>query len=377
MISELQIGDILANYWLVENRYCGLPESQMLKRLNQLTCNPLPVAELHSRLLTLQAKGDIAIGGPEADPVIFPRRTLLEPRDPVKESKVGVYAKLLRLGGFQIEMRYFSRQVLDRYYQDPRYEFKEFAVSGRISTPSDVPTMSLKDIVHIRYGHAYHPNGTPAVVATLSDLGELPRGHQQHWASYEIDEECHPDSDFIRQNFDAQPVERLSPHHAILRELREINRICELAGEPDLFRETHESRKLSKLMLITKPTADEFGSFVSELDKLLSQNINKRFFKSKVDLVDSKGRDKGTLTLLDQFLQSYGLTSSDTGDTCESLRRVRHRRQVPAHEISEDEFDTGYWAQQNELITDVLGAVCLLREALEKHLSLRGRKYIP
>lgn len=377
MDIESQTSDILARYWLVENRYCGLAESQVLKRLNQLISSPLTIDELHSRLLTMQTRGEVVIGRPETDPIVFPRRALLEPRDPVKESDLGIYTKQLRLGGPQIAHRYFDRQVLDRYLQDPRYEFKEFAVSGRISTPDSVPNMLLKDRVYIRFGQACHPNGTPAVAVILFDLSELPREQQGYWASYEIHEECQPDPDYIRQNFDAELIQRVSPPNALLSELTEINRICNLRGEPELFRETCEPYKLSRLGLITKPTADEFRSFANELDKLLSQNINKKFFKNKVDLVDSKGVDKGTLRLLKEYLKSYGLTSEDVSDICKPLRDVRACRQIPAHKITEDEFDTGYWTQQNELIIDVLNAVGLLRKVFEEHPSLKDKEYMP
>jgi len=150
-----------------------------------------------------------------------------------------------------------------------------------------------------------------------------------------------------------------------------------LMGEPELFRETYEPHELAKLGLITKPTADEFRCFANELDKVLSQNINKKFFKNKVDLVDSKGVEKGTLRLLDEFLNSCGLTSSDVSDICRPLRDVRDCRQIPAHKIIEDEFDTGYWAQQNKLITDVLNAIGLLRKVFEKNPSLKDKEYMP
>jgi len=377
MDIESQIGDILTSYWLVENRYCGLAESQVLKRFSQVTSNPLTIDELHSRLLIMQATGEVVIGGPEADPIVFPRRPLLEARDPVKENEVGIYARQLRLGGSQIALRYFDRQVLDRYRQDPRYEFKELAVSGRISTPSNVPNILPKDRVYIRFGRAYHPNGTPSVATILFDLGELPKQHQQYWASYEIHEDCQPDADFIKQNFDAEPIERIWPPNALVSELREINRICKLTGQPELFKETYESHKLSRLGLITKPTADEFHSFVNELDKLLSQNINKKFFKNKVDLVDARGVDKGTLTLLGEYLESCGLTSSEAIDICKPLRDVRNYRQIPAHKITEDEFNTDYWVQQNDLVIDVLKVVHLLRKVFEKHPSLKDKNYMP
>lgn len=377
MDIESQISDILAHYWLVENRYCGLAESQILKRLNQLISDPLTIDELHLRLLTMQVRGEVVIGRPETDPIVFPRRALLEPRDPAKESEVGIYTKQLRLGGSQIAHRYFDRQVLDRYLQNPRYEFKEFDVSGRISTPDNVPNMLPKDRVYIRFGQACHPSGAPAVAVILFDLGELSRKHQQYWASYEIHEECQPDPDYIKQNFDAELIQLVSARKALLGELKEINRICNLMSEPELFRKTYEPYELLKLVVITKPTADAFLSFVNELDKLLSQNINKEFFESKIDLVDNKGRDKGTLKLLDEYLKSYDLTSSAVNDICGPLKNVRKYRQTPSHKITEDEFDIDYWMKQNKLIMDVLNALHLLRKVFEKHSSLKDKGYIP
>jgi len=376
MDTKSQISDILAHYWLVENQYCGLAESQVLKRLNQLISNPWTIDELHAKLLTMQASGEVAIGRSETDPIIFPKRALLEPRDPVKESQVGIYTKQLRLGEYQITRRCFRRQVLDRYKQDPRYEFKEFEVCGRIETSDRVLSVLSKDRVYIRFGKACHSNGTPAVAVILYDLGKLSIEHQGYWASYESHEECLLDPDYIKQKVDAEPIQRLSPLNALLSESREINRICKLMGEPELFGKTYEPYKLSKLELITKPTAHEFRSFAMEIDKLLSQNIVKKFFKNKVDFLDSDGKHKGTLQLLSEYLKSYGLTSSEVNDICQPLRNVRDYRRIPAHKITEDEFDTDYWTQQNKLIMDVYNAIHRLRKAFEKHPSLKDKKYM-
>lgn len=81
-----EIGDILTHYWLVENPYCGLAESRILERLKQGDNDLLTIDKIHSRLLIMQASGEIILGSPIMDPVVFPTRVLLEPRDPVEEN---------------------------------------------------------------------------------------------------------------------------------------------------------------------------------------------------------------------------------------------------------------------------------------------------
>jgi len=373
-----EIGDILTHYWLVENQYCGLAESMILERLKQDHNDLLTIDKIHSRLLLMQARGEVVIGRPETDPIVFPRRALLEPRDPVKESGVGIYTKQLRLGGFQTEFRYFDRKVLDRYCQDPRYEFKEYDVCGGITTHDDAQGMPPSDRVRrLRFSTAYCPSGTPVVAVILFDLGELSKAHQHYWTSYEIHQECQPDPDFIEQNFNAKPIQRISPFTALLAEIQEVNNICNLMGEPNLFRSTYKPYALPKLGWITKPTANDFLFFAHELDKLLSDNINKQFFKGKVTLKDTKGHEKGTVNLLREYLQSpaLGVPSPNVLQVCEPLRKVRKGRQTPAHKIYANKFDTNYLEQQRKLVKEVLNAIHLLRMVLAKYANPKG--YVP
>lgn len=378
MDIDSHIADILTYYWLVENPCCGLAESKILERLTERDIYLPTIDELHLRLLAMQARGQVIIDLPRADPHVFPTRVLLEPRDPAKESEVGVYTKQLRLGGFQTELRYFDRKVLERYRQDPRYEFKEGDISGRITTPSDAPDMPPNDRVTLmRFGTAYVRDGTPVVAAILFDLGQLSKEHQHYWVSYEIHERCQPDPDFIAQNFDAQPIQRVSPSAALLAEIREINKICNFMGEPNLFRNTYEPYGLTKLGRITKPTAEEFRSFVHELDKLLSDNINRQFFDGKVALKDTKGQERGTLSLLEAYLQCCvpGTSLAVVKRICKPLKKVRKCRQIPAHTIAKNKFDTDYWAQQRNLLIETLKAIDLLRIVLAGYPSLEG--YMP
>ncbi len=320
----------------------------------------------------MQDRGEVIIGLPMSDPHVFPTRVLLEPRDPAQENQVGVYAKQLRLGGSQIELRYFRRGVLDRYRHDPRYELKENRLSGHIHTRDNAPNMQPSDRVRLQsFGAGYGPDGTSVVAVILWRLGELSREHQQYWASFEVEEACKPDAHYITQNFNAKPVPIIAPKAALLGEIQEINTICNLMGEPALFRSTYKSYQLSRLGTITKPTAEEFGLFVLELDKLLGDNINKGFFKDKVALKDSKGQGRGSLSLLEEYLRSFVLEQDSpyVAQICGPLKRIRKLRQRPAHEIAHNEYCTAYWVEQRELLEEALKAIRLLRRLLAKQLT--------
>lgn len=229
----------------------------------------------------------------------------------------------------------------------------------------------------MRFGTAYCPSGTPVVAVILFDLGELSKEHQHYWTSYEIHQECQPAPDFIAQNFNAKPSQRISPFTALLAEIQEVNNICKLMGEPNLFRSTYKPYALPKFGWITNPTANDFHFFVHELDKLLSDNINKQFFKDKVAPKDTKGHEKGTLNLLREYLQSpaLGVPSPNVRQVCKPLRKVRKGRQIPAHEIYANKFDTNYLEQQRKLVKEVLNAIHLLRMVLAKYAIPKG--YVP
>jgi hypothetical protein len=111
---------------------------------------------------------------------------------------------------------------------------------------------------------------------------------------------------------------------------------------------------------------------------MISDNINKKFFKKEVsyerEIQRNDGRIevqyKGKLQILDEWVRKY----FDTDDnwtlwekSMGSLHKIRKMRQKPAHAIDENIFDQHYFKEQRELIIGAYSAINILRLLLENH----------
>lgn len=387
MSLESDISDVLAHYWLEENLYCGMSSTEVFRRLSQKLSKPVTINDVRKVLGDMQAKGLVSTRQVQGEIYAYPKRPLLEPRDPLSKEDVGIYTKQLRLGGSQIEHRFFRRQVLDRYNQDPRYVVGDFGSSGSIFIKDefydDKDTLEADKVSIQTFGIGYRENGERIVAVILSDLGRLSKEHQQYWASFEIHEKCFLDSDYVKTSFGAEFTDRVSPFIAFIQELREINRICDLIGEPHLFRKTYEKGHPQGFDWITKPTALEFYSFAHVTDKLISENLNKKFFKGKVELkeriVSDEGEvpvEKGTLRLLDEYLTNYVRfpDPEPRKNMIATFKKIRELRQKPAHTPIEDDFDPSYFKRQRDLIYEAYGAVRILRLIFMNHPLAKSYK---
>jgi hypothetical protein len=94
-----------------------------------------------------------------------------------------------------------------------------------------------------------------------------------------------------------------------------------------------------------RPTLEEFNQFVLLLDQMLSENLNKDFFRNDVPLEWEEQRAdgkivvnaKGTLTILDDWLRTYFKTPEWAlwDDALKSFKEIRRLRQKPAHAVHE------------------------------------------
>jgi hypothetical protein len=130
---------------------------------------------------------------------------------------------------------------------------------------------------------------------------------------------------------------------------------------------------------LIRPTAREFDGFVHLLDKLLSDNMDTRFFSPEVSSEAEKLRPdgrvevvkKGSISMLAEWLDAV-FVPADPEVIPEMLgvfREVRRLRQKPAHAIVSDKFDQGYYHEQRELMRRVYGAISSLRKILANHPS--------
>jgi hypothetical protein len=370
-----RIASAIARYWLKENLYCGLSVRMLAERTPEL--DPALIEE---HVAAMEAEGHISSREVNGIRWVYPREGLLRRFDDSDESLVGRYTKMARMGGSQIKTLFFRRAVLDRYRDDPRFRFDDDGIHGFISIKEEFYLDSAtpeSEKLSVRFGAAFSENDERVVTCILKDLDRLALPHQQHWASYELESTYSLDADFYAGAFEGRWTDRASIFRAFVQELVEINIICKLIGDPPLFRRDYEGQPPSGLGWMTKPTRNSFHDFALLLDKLLSDNLNKDFFRGKVDTQEEQalggGRfkvvDLGTISLLDSYLKTQWRVhdSAFVPKVIGAIRQVRKLRQAPAHKVGDDDYDAAILKEQQDLVEEVNVAIRGLRLLLSNH----------
>lgn len=286
----------------------------------------------------------------------------------------------LALGQAQFSFRAFDCIVLEYYGNDPRYNFTNSDISGGICISDEFyEQVSLADRVSVEtFGYAHDSTGHRVVVVFLRYLHKLTSKHQQIWQTHLVkgDFVLHPD--YRRVTLGSWGRGR-SIFEAFIDEIREVNRICGLIGRPTLFLKDFRP---SGFGFLTRPTKKAFDEFVFLLDKMMSDNINPRFFLGEVADFNERLRadrtvekeKKGRIQLLEEWLSArfHMEDSSPLDEVFKTFRDVRKPRSRNAHEISQNKFDRAYVDQQRDLMKRAYRAVWGLRLAFQRHPMLRG-----
>lgn len=286
-----------------------------------------------------------------------------------------------------LKLKFFKLPVLDRYKQDPRYNLSEHPVSMNLEIKDECyndPKIPESDKIGIQsLGYAYRKRDNSKVIVTyLPYLARLSEEHQNYWASFEENEECILDEDFFNQEFNAEFTERVNIFDAFIQELIEINKLCKLMNEPNFFNNTYEKNKPVNFGWITKPTYQCYYELVHLIDKLVSENINKEFFKGKIGLQEEipytnnklKVVEKGTIRLLSEWLDAK-LKFPDPKLKDEMLnmfKKIRKERQKPAHSITDNSYDVNYFDLQKELVVESYRSIRTLRLIFVNHPLTQG-----
>lgn len=157
-----------------------------------------------------------------------------------------------------------------------------------------------------------------------------------------------------------------------------------MVGKPPSFRETFEGdRRPLGFASMLRPTPSNFHDFVQTLDKMLSENLSRQFFKNDLSMdqrIEAKDgtvekRPLGTLVLLERWLSDRyrDVDGVDVArEVLEAFREVRKIRQVPAHRLDQDEYDLTLPRQQDELLTRIIHALTILRLVFFAHPLAKG-----
>lgn len=333
--------------------------------------------------------GEINISMEETDyPIcLYPTPDYLEKHRDLKEFGDQFFTKKLAMAEPQLTLIYFDIEVLDRYANDPRYNFRFNDYSGDIYCKDDKDEKPLvreeEELFLKSFGLGYGEDRRRLAVVPLCYLKDLSEDQQMFWKSKIYKGKGKIVEDYYNNIILDQWSFSYSIFSAFIGEQNCLNELAvKVFGKP-LFRTSYDAETRPKEFTpYFSPTLKNYLDFVSLLDKMISDNINKEFFKGKIELEESRpGEDgaternqKGTLKLLEEWLISERDSESIDGIKMlvKEFKKVRTERQTPAHKITQNEYDLQYYKKQIELLEPCYHAIKALRHAFAQHPNADG-----
>jgi hypothetical protein len=313
---------------------------------------------------------------------LYPSPSYLKANRNLNQFGDAYYTKQLALGEPQLSLIYFDIEVLDRYANDPRYDFRFNNYSGSIYCHYDEvekPLVREEEELFLKsFGLGYGENGERLAAVPLSYLKGLSEDQQMYWKSKKYNKRGKVAQAYYENIIMGNWTSSYSVFTAFIGEQNCLNLLSEqIFGKP-LFRTVYDpDNRPQEFTPFFSPTLKNYLDFVSLLDKMISDNINKDFFKGKTDLEETiEGKDgkiehkpKGTVRLFEDWLKAELKGSDPNGIKMlfDEFRDVRKQRQTPAHKITENSYDLKYYEMQLDLINRCYHATKALRHCFAGH----------
>lgn len=338
---------------------------------------------------TLHKYGKITISSEDTEfPIcLYPSKTYLLKNRNLSEFDNAPYTTQLALGEPHLKPIFFEIEVLERYFNDPRFDFKFDDYSGRISCKygeNEKPIVREEDDIFLKtFGLGFDENGDRLAVVFLRYLKDLTPEHQIYWKTKERSRGCKMLEEYYQNSIQGNWTFSYSIFSGFLGELKCINELTELIFSKPIFRRVFERENRPKeFTFFFVPTLKNYNDFISLLDKMISENINKDFFEGKVELFEFKKlndglverQTKGTLQLFEEWLASVYIikTEGTVKDLFKPLKKIRRERQNPAHRINENQYDRKFIDKQKEIMGEVYAVFRNLRVIFHQHPRARN-----
>ena len=313
---------------------------------------------------------------------LYPSRDYLKTHRDVSKLTKKPYTKMLALGEPQLDFHFFEIDVLDRYYNDPRYRFEFDDYSGLITIETDDegnPLLDEKDQTFLQtFGLGVDEDNNRVAVVFTRYLSDLSAGHQLYWQSKEIHSPCKVLKEYYVNSIEGNFTDSMSIFSAFMGEINCLYDLTKhIYGKSLLNQKFEEDKRPKEMTFFFLPTSKNYEDFVHLLDKMLSDNINKKFFDGKIDeyelvpiennLVERKM--KGTIRMLEEWFNKNVKPQDEQlhKDIFKFLKDIRKERQNPAHRISKNVYDKKYITMQIEMIEKAYTVVHALRTAYQLH----------
>jgi len=283
----------------------------------------------------------------------------------------------LAMGEWQLRPYFFELGILAIYRNDPRYTYRTDDITGSISYV-DEKLLNPSDQIFIEhFGFGFGDGGIRAVAVLLTDLAKLTPEHQQIWKAKMLGGyykyRLHPE---FRRSILGDFYEKESIFSAFLKELEVIKKMSEKISGISLINKTFEyDEKPENFGFLILPTLREYELFCHTLDRMMSDNLNKEFFKDKIiesDLLDDETMEKIDNQLIRKLEIWINKTVrfSDHGPKDEmfkTFREIRGLRSKPAHSHFKNEWNLRFYEDQKKLIKQAYTATRTLRLILANH----------
>ncbi|MFN0194424.1 MAG: hypothetical protein ACKVP5_21045 [Aestuariivirga sp.] len=311
---------------------------------------------------------------------VYPSRAIMEVALEPIEFVDRPFTRELALATAQLEFVGFELAVIDRYTQDPNYkvEFNDYmghlGVCDAAYLSGEFPS---KDKIGLqKFGLGFGENKHPCIVVFYRYLADLTAEHQQYWKSYKIDGLVNITEQYYQSSFEGKFWENRSARYGLTQEIMLINTMTEAIWGNRLFR-THEfPTGAASITAFSRPTRENLNNFIHTLDKMLSENIQKTFFRMFPGLEGQSGKDrtskqnKGTITLLRDWLQSEGRWESVKAVDeviIKPIREIRNLRQKPAHILEANDYSVEYYKDRKRLLWGAFNSLSNIRAFLSRH----------
>jgi hypothetical protein len=337
----------------------------------------------------LHSFGEITISSEDTEfPIcLYPSKKYLQKKRNLAEFDNAVYTKQLALAEPHLTPIFFEIEVLDRYFNDPRFDFKFKDYSGQISClydEKDNPIVREEDQIFLKtFGLGFDENGDRLAVVYLRYLKDLTPEHQVYWKSRQKTGNCKMLEEYHQNTIQGNWTFSYSIFSGFIGEQKCINDLTELIFTKPLFRKSFENENRPKeFTFFFTPTLKNYNDFILLLDKMISENINKDFFEGKVEFFEFKElenglverQSKGTLQLFEEWLTSVFNVKGDgtVSELFKPLRKIRKERQNPAHRINENQYDKQLIEKQKIIMDEVYSVFRNLRNIFHQHPKARN-----
>ncbi|WP_104027263.1 AAA family ATPase [Vibrio jasicida] len=295
------------------------------------------------------------------------------------------YQLELAKGKGQLDYMTFDLSVLEFYRNDPRYTYETDFIHGSICITDEYfesSSVPEKDQIILKtFGFAYDDEMNRYVAVFARYLANLSPEHQQIWKAKEINGSIKLHPDYYASSILGSWGTKMSIFEAFVQELELINKMSQLMGKPHLFHNSFVYDRPKEFGFLLRPTVSEFNSFMLLLDKMMSDNINKKFFENDVEVESEEERSdgkvvirpKGTIQILAAWIDKFYQTPDPkhVDNMLAAFRKVRKLRQKPAHKVNIDSFDQKLFKEQRKIIIKAYDAVRTLRLMLSNHPAVR------